>query len=392
MSETPPLLDDLGFGRLFAAIRDAVIVAEATSEKIVLWNAAAERLFGYTAEEATGMYIEDLVPSELKTRHREGLRNYAQGGSGPLIGLDTGTELPALHKDGRTLYVELVLTPIESASRPGRFVMAILRDATERHMAEEALLASSRRLEEVLAQEQAANEKLVALDDLKNEFIAIVAHDLRSPMSVISGFAQTLVESWDDFDDPVKKDFMARIASSVDNLSQLVEDVLQVARLEGGEFTYQQEPFDLVALTRRTVDEVSVGFPEYRFDISAPEDLLFALADEQRSWQVLTNLLSNAVKFSPPGSRVALSITGSGKKLQVSIEDEGVGISPADQLRVFDKFSRIHPKGMRKPKGTGLGLYICKSMVEAQGGEISVSSEVGKGTTVTFTLPAAAGS
>lgn len=392
MSSIPPLLDDLGFGRLFNAMRDAVVVAEAESKQIVLWNASAERLFGYTAEEAGGMSIEELVPPELKKRHRAGLANYAETGTGELIGSFVALELPALHKTGRVIYVEILLTPIDSAARPGKFVMAILRDVTERHAADEALRVGSKRLQDALEQEQATNEKLVLLDTLKNDFIAIVAHDLRSPMSVISGFAQTLVESWDDFADPVKRDFMARIASSVDHLSELVEDVLQVARLEGGEFVYEQQPFDLAALVRRIVDEVKVGAADHRFEIEVSDDLPFALADEQRNWQILTNLLSNAIKFSEPGSLVTISLAPVGHTIETSITDEGVGISKADMPRIFDKFSRVHPKGIRKPKGTGLGLYICRSMVETQGGQIRVESEVARGTTVTYSLPAAAGS
>src|SRR5215211_4941690 len=131
--------DDFGIGRLFARVRDAVIVADAASGRIVLWNPAAEAIFGYPAEEALGMEVAALMPPAERERHRAGLARFADTGRGPLVDSGRAVERPACTRDGEERVVELSLTPIEDAAVPGRFVMALVRDVTERHRAETAL-------------------------------------------------------------------------------------------------------------------------------------------------------------------------------------------------------------------------------------------------------------
>ena len=239
-----------------------------------------------------------------------------------------------------------------------------------------------------LDDERVTTKRLRELDELKNEFVGVVAHDLRSPMTVISGYVDTMLQRWDAIDDGLKKDLLAIVSRNTRRLSTMVEDVLQVARIESGDFPYEIKPFDLGSLVERTVAEMNAATPGKPARAVVPGSLPKALGDEDRYWRVLTNLLSNAQKFSPDGKEVLVEVAAAGHHLEVSVTDRGPGI-PEDHLpRLFGKFSRLAgpPDGQ---KGTGLGLYICKALVEAQGGQIGARSRVGVGTTVRFTVPKA---
>lgn len=236
--------------------------------------------------------------------------------------------------------------------------------------------------------ERAAAERMRELDQLKNEFIGVVAHDLRSPMTVIAGYVDTVLLRWEQLDDDAKRDLLSVASRNTKRLSMLVEDVLQVARIESGDFPYEIEPFDLGALVRRTVEEMNSARPDRRVRADIPPGLPAALGDEDRLWRVVTNLVSNAQKFSPPDEPVVVAVGAVPDGLRVTVTDRGPGIPEEDMPRLFGKFSRLgQPAGGEK--GTGLGLYISKALVEAQGGTIDAQSRVGHGTTLRFTIPAA---
>jgi signal transduction histidine kinase len=239
-----------------------------------------------------------------------------------------------------------------------------------------------------LDDERSTSARLRELDELKNEFVGVVAHDLRSPMTVIAGYLDTVLGRWDALPDEMKRELLGVALRNTKRLSTLVEDVLQVARIESGDFPYEIRPFDLAALVRRTAEEMVSARPDRPIDVAIDGDLPEANADEDRQWRVLTNILSNAQKFSPEGTPVRVAVARRGAFLEVTVADRGPGI-PADGVaRLFGKFARLGnaPGG---EKGTGLGLYICKALVEAQGGEIAAESVVGEGTTVRYTVPVA---
>ncbi len=238
--------------------------------------------------------------------------------------------------------------------------------------------------------ERQANERLRQVDQLKTEFVAMVAHDLRSPMSVISGFADTIHDRWDVLPDEQKLEFLRLISRNTRSLAEFVEDVLQVARMESGELHYDMQPFDARQVVQRIVADMQVTHPELTLKVEAPEQLPDVLGDVDRNWQILTNLVSNAMKFSDgePRIEVELSTLLAEGKLAIAVRDNGVGIADEDLPRLFRRFSRVGPT-RRTVAGTGLGLYIVKSMVEAQGGRIWVDSRPGEGSTFTYTLPIA---
>ncbi|HWC13490.1 MAG TPA: PAS domain-containing sensor histidine kinase [Actinomycetota bacterium] len=512
---------EVGIGRLFETTRDAVIVAEARSQEIVLWNPAAEALFGYSQDEAIGMLVEELVPPELKDNHRMGISRYAERRSGPLVEARKPVELPAVCKGGEAIDIELVFAPIDGGPDDGVYIAAFLRDVTERsrlqkeaadalahlnlilqstgegiygidtegictfanfacaemlgyrpeemvgknmhllihhtkedgtpypveecpifrsfrvgrgcHVDDEVMwrrdgvpvpvrysafpiidqgvvsgavvsmadMTQRRRLEQSLRDanarlnqayetEREAVERLKALDQLKNEFVAMVAHDLKSPMTVIGGLASLMESRWDELDDAKKTEFLGLISSNVNKLADLTENVLQVARIEANEISYEVEPFDLLQLARKTAADVVPVDGSRTVDITAPDELPPVLGDEQRVWQVLMNLYSNALKFSPPGSPVEVELLHTDDDMvQVNVRDHGGGIRPEEMGKLFGKFSRLTQSGDTDVKGTGLGLFICKRMIEEQGGRIWAESTLGEGSTFSFTLPIA---
>ncbi|MCW2928281.1 MAG: multi-sensor signal transduction histidine kinase [Thermoleophilia bacterium] len=242
----------------------------------------------------------------------------------------------------------------------------------------------------VLERERSASQRLREVDQLKTEFVAMVAHDLRSPMSVITGFADTIHDRWDDLADDKKLEYLRLISRNARSLSEFVEDVLRVARMEAGEFTYEMRPFDPREVVQRIVSEMRVAHPELTLTVDAPSQLPVALGDSERNWQILNNLVSNALKFSEGETSIEVELRElpDERAVAIAVRDHGVGISTEDQERLFRRFSRVGPT-RRTVAGSGLGLYIVKSMVEAQGGRIWVESAPGEGATFTYTMPIA---
>lgn len=271
-----------------------------------------------------------------------------------------------------------------ASARPGVFGVqqaALLRSAAREAAAVFDVLVN-------LERERAAVERLEEVGRQKNEFVNMVAHDLRSPMGIISGFADTLRLRWDLLSAPQRDEFLRTISRNVNGLSAMIEDMLDVARIESGDFSYNISPFALDELVRETTTEVIRSFGRGETVIAVDEGIPMAMADQQRVWQVMTNLLSNACKFSENDESVTVRVTAEGPMLRVGITDHGPGVPRDDRRHIFDKYARLPAApGRRQAKGTGLGLYICKLLVEAQGGHIGVEGGTGGGATFWFTVP-----
>jgi signal transduction histidine kinase/tetratricopeptide (TPR) repeat protein len=253
------------------------------------------------------------------------------------------------------------------------------------------LAVANRELQVALEREQEVAERLRTLDELKNEFVAMVAHDLRSPMASIAGAAETLSIHFDKLAESDRSMLLDLISRNTLGLSGLVDDVLQVAHIESGQFSYDVVTFDLLSIVERTVNEVEVSTPISRIRIEASVGLPSALGDPERNWQVLTNLLSNALKFSPDDTIVRVRVRvdpADPSFLRIDVVDEGTGIAGEDMPRLFQKFSRIRAAdASERVGGTGLGLYICQQVVEAQGGRIWAESRPREGSTFSYTVP-----
>jgi signal transduction histidine kinase len=241
-------------------------------------------------------------------------------------------------------------------------------------------VAAQLQLQRTLARQQ-------QLDQLKNDFVGMVAHDLRSPITVIAGFAELLTREWEALLEADRNKYLSLIVGNVHNLSRLVDDVLELAEVDSGEFQLEIQPFDLGRLVERTAVELSAAHGPGRLDVEVPAQLPTALGDEGRNRQVLANLVTNALKFSPEDARVSVSVSVEDAVLAVTVTDRGIGIPAEDMHKLFERFSRLPNSGQAKTKGSGLGLYISKQLVEAQGGRISAESVPGKGSTFRFTVP-----
>jgi signal transduction histidine kinase len=242
--------------------------------------------------------------------------------------------------------------------------------------------------------ERALMQRLREADRTKSEFVSMLAHELSGPMTTIQGFGQTLRRSWDSVDKAKRAHILDILTKEMERLGRLVNDLLDVSRMEAGTLRYDPEPTSL----REVVDNIlvvhtSLKEKQHLVNTGIPDDLPSVYADKDRLRQVLLNLLTNATRYSPEGTTItvdaALVDDGSDRWfVKVGVHDEGIGIAPDDLDRVFSKFSML-PKPAWVHKGTGLGLFITKGIVEAHGGYLWVDSEPGQGSHFYFTLPLA---
>jgi signal transduction histidine kinase len=255
---------------------------------------------------------------------------------------------------------------------------------------QEAVAGANERdaLRRTRAELQAALDERDEADRLQKQFTAMLVHDLRSPTVVVAGLLEVLLEHWDHLDPVEIREHLATASASASRMERLIDDMLAMARLESGRFRFDLQPLDLAATVRSVSAEVRKTTGRH-VEVSAPAGLRPAYADAGRQEQVIDNLLSNAVKFSPGGVTVSVEIEDpGGDHLVVRVLDGGSGIAEEDLGRLFQPFSRLeHRSG--PVRGTGLGLFITKALVEGQGGAVSVDSEVGVGTRVSYTVPVA---
>jgi PAS domain S-box-containing protein len=248
--------------------------------------------------------------------------------------------------------------------------------------------AMSRALE--LEEKSRTIGRLKRLDRLEKEFLALITHDMRTPLAVIAGFATSLREEWHELPDHERLERIDAILRNGESLSRLVEQDLELALIDSGQLGCELVPFDLAAQIERIVDDFECT-AEAQFEVRVANPLSLVLGDEHRNWQVLANLLSNAVKYSPPRTLIEVDVGERGAMAHVTVRDCGPGISSGDAHKIFRKFARVGGDDARRVKGTGLGLYLARRLVESQGGRIWVVSELGCGSAFTYTLPLANG-
>src|SRR5581483_10914887 len=230
-------------------------------------------------------------------------------------------------------------------------------------------------------------EELRRLATLRADFVSLVSHELRSPMAAVIGSARTLQRRWRELAPEHRDSFLALIADETDRLTELVGDVLDTSRIDAGTFPYSFGQVDLAAVVNDTVASVAASQDAVEVVAQLPRVLPPVRGDDSRLRQVLVNLLDNAVKYSPDGGVVEVCARATNGRVFVEVSDGGSGIAAEDQHVIFEKFGRVRT-GTSKP-GTGLGLYIARSIAEAHGGSLGVVSDVGRGATFTLTLTAA---
>jgi len=241
-------------------------------------------------------------------------------------------------------------------------------------------------------QQRETIRRLEELDRLKDEFVATIAHDMRSPLTTVVGMAELLRSRWGELPDEDRLDMATAIEDNAAALAAFAEEVLDVAALDSGGFRFEIRPFDLSSLLRRTAEQFRSLTGQRDIHVQIERDLPHAVGDERRTWQVLTNLISNGLKFSSPDDPVEIAASRSAQGVEISVRDRGRGIEPEQLDVVFDRFTRLPDSNNEGARGAGLGLYISKTMVEAQGGRIWVTSSPGRGSVFSFSLPCTEGS
>jgi signal transduction histidine kinase len=244
--------------------------------------------------------------------------------------------------------------------------------------------ASAESSAEILSQEREKHQETKAALTTREEFLAIVSHDLRNPLNHISLAVQNLLEEPKDI-----KELASSINRSAGEMLRLIEDLLEVERIAVGKLTLHYEEHDVSEIIKQAVEELQEAAASKGITLEAePQDVCgYVVCDRSRVMQVLSNLIGNAIKFTPPKGQICVSCqrTGpEGKEVQVSVSDTGEGIAPEKIKTIFERFSQIHNQDRR---GIGLGLYIAKMMVEEHPGRIWVESKLGEGSTFHFTLP-----
>jgi two-component system sensor histidine kinase/response regulator len=279
-------------------------------------------------------------------------------------------EVRSKKKNGGIIYLSLSISPIREVG--GKIVgfLRVAKDVTEKRRYE-------RRLKE--------------LDKMKSDFVSNVSHELRTPLTSIKGSVDNMLDGLTGSLNEKQVRYLARIKSNSDRLSRLINDLLDLSRIESGRVEVRSTTLSLTALAEEVAEHLRSLAAEKLITIEVPSTnpQVTAWADRDKVTQILINLIGNAVKFTPQNGKVTVALEkNSDDYVQISVDDTGPGILPEEKNKIFSKFYQLADVDKQKPKGSGLGLAISKALVEMHGGRIWVESEVGKGSTFSFTLPA----
>ena len=342
---------------------DGILIMDA-AHHIQRFNHALAQMTGWTAAEAIGREHDEVI----RWARREpgpGLAE-AEAGGWPL---KTGpAAAPTLYVEGNLMragggYTAAGITYAPLFDREGRLVnlVANARDITKFREAEE----------------------------LKSTFISIISHELKTPVSLIKGYAETLLRDDARWDRRTVQDGLTVINEEADRLTELIENLLDASRLQAGALKLERAEVNLDRLARRLVEKFAAQPAAQKHQLRAefPANFPAIVGDEERLTQVIANLLSNALKYAPGGGPVLVRGRAEPTQVTVSVSDEGPGVALGDLPHVFDRFYRGEADVARQAKGTGLGLYLAKAVVEAHGGRIWVESAPGRGATFHFSLP-----
>lgn len=368
------------FRQLLEAAPDAICEVSADGT-IVLVNRIAEEMFGYKRDELLGQSVDLLVPDAVRATHYQHRDHYLEHPRTRPMG--SGLELRAQRRDGSLFPVEISLSPIKTET--GMHVTAVIRDVTERKRAEQEV----RKLQQVYTAElEARNREIERANRLKSEFLASMSHELRTPLHTIIGFTELLEEGGEGALNEAQKRFLGHIHRDSNHLLELINDVLDLSKIEAGQLALKREVFPLRRCIEDALNTIRPGAALKGVEI---DDRAHAVcdvnADPLRVKEMLYNLLSNAVKFTPKGGRVWVETREESGFAHITVGDTGIGIRAEEQENIFDKFYQVGNTTSGVREGTGLGLSITKELVQMHGGWMEVQSTPGQGSRFTFTLP-----
>ena len=374
------MLAERKFRELLENAPDAILQVNQAGA-IVIANRTAEKMFCYTREELMGQNVDLLVPEANRAAHPAHRKTLATAGKSRPMGL--GLDLFAQRKDGTRFPVEISLSPMNTEN--GVHVTAVIRDVTDRKLTEQRVRTLQ---ESYMTELEARHKEAERLNQLKSEFMASISHELRTPLHTIIGFTELLEEEGEGPLNFKQRRFLHHIHVDSEHLLGLINDVLDLSRIEAGGLQLHTEPVRLLMIVAESINAIRLYAESRSVSIRMGNEIDFSvIADPMRLRQILYNLLSNGAKFTQAGGEVHVDAVVEGNNVRISVSDTGLGIAPEERTRIFEKFYQVGltPVGVRE--GTGLGLAICKQLVEMQKGTIWVESELGRGSKFHFTLP-----
>lgn len=341
-----------GVGRLFWITSEAIVAADLTTERIVLWNPGAERLFGYSPEEALGMPLESLVADDLRAAHIAGVRQYRETRHGALVG-GPPVDVRAVTKTGEVKDVALTLTDVSDATSTA-CVLAVIRDVTER---------------------REAQRDLAAANDAIRDFVATASHDLRTPLASVLGYAHLLTDKADEMTSDQKNRALGAVLRSAEHALRLVDDLLTLSQIEARALVTRPASVPVRLAVTRALDS-AFATATVRVD-----ERLTATVDPDHLQRMLVNYVTNAARHGAPPLQVVATAHGSSVAIRVC--DAGPGVPEELRPRLFTKFGRASSS----QQGAGLGLSIVKGLAETNGGTAFYEVHPELGTCFGFTVP-----
>lgn len=326
---------------------------------------AVELVLGYTPGELIGRTNEALCHPEDRPRLR-----FAFARSVRSPGVKRQIELRFRHKNGSWRWLEIMTTALLGDPAVGGIVTDA-RDITERRQAAAAL--------------QEANVQLEELNRAKSDFVSLVSHEFRTPLTGILGFSELIRD--EEFALPEIKEFANDINADAQRLGRMIDQLLDLDRMQSGRIQLQRAPVSLNTIARAVAQQFRAASPSHRLTLNLDDKLPGMTGDRDKLIQVVTNLVGNAIKYSPDGGEVLISSRAEGQSIRLDVRDQGVGIPAEDLERVFDRYARVEGGAGRFIKGIGLGLPIAREIVELHGGRIWAESTIGQGSTFCVVLP-----
>ncbi len=347
---------------------DAIISADSRGN-VVYFNRAAEKIFGYSASEASGQPLTLLMPERYRDLHKRGLDLFLKTGEARVIGKTV--ELAGQRKDGTEFPLELSLSSWKT--QEDIFFTGILSDITNRRQAEEAL--------------QHAKEGAERGSKFKDQFLSTMSHELRTPLNAVLGFSDLLADERYGPLNERQRRYIDHIHTGGKHLLSLISDILDLSKIEAGRIELAIESQRVEAVFGEVLSVMQpLAHKKSQVLSKIAEASLVVRADATRFRQVLMNLLGNAIKFTPEGGRIEVAAHLVEGQVRVEVRDSGPGIPPEEQERIFEAFYRLRESG-KKTEGTGLGLAITHRLVELHGGDLHLESQLGQGSCFYFSLP-----